>query len=387
MTAALVCWALPGLVVGTETAERVRIGFVTTLSGPGASIGADIRDGFQLATRLSADRLGGLTVQLQVVDDAANPETGKAAVERMVRRDHVDVMTGVVFSNVLLAVLPTILEAETVYLSPNTGPQEYAGEKCNPYFYAVAWQNEDMSFATGRFVADRGYRAVHAIAPNYAGGRETVNGFKRGFPGTVTETYTKLGQLDYAPELSTLRAANSDALFIFLPGGMGINFIKQFVAAGMSRSTQLMMTGISADEDSITALGDTLLGAFNTSEWAHDLDNEANRRFVAAFRKAYGRLPTMYAAQGYDTARLLDRAIADVKGRIEDKAALRRALEAARFQSVRGSFAFNSNHFPIQDIYLRVVSKTADGRITNRTIGTVVSGLRDAYAGQCRMPR
>ncbi len=367
-------------------ADRVKIGFVSTLSGPAAAIGIDVRDGFNLAAKLNGGKLGGLPAEVTVLDDAVNPDTGRQAVERLLKRDRVDIMTGIVFSAVLLPVLPAILESQTFYLSPNTGPQDYAGEKCNPYFFAVAWQNEDLAAAMGKFVTDKGFKNVTLIAPNYPGGRETLNGFKRTYKGKFEEIYTKLGQLDYAAELATMRAAKPDALFVFLPGGMGINFVKQFVASGLSKDTQMFVPGFNADEDILKPLGETMLGTFNTSHWAHDLDNAANRKFVEAFRKEYNRTPTMYASQGYDTAMLLDAAIRDVKGKIEDKKALRRALEAARFQSTRGSFRFNKNHYPIHDIYMRVVSKDAKGVVTNKTLGKAVSDFADPFAVNCKMP-
>ena len=367
-------------------AEKLKIGFLSTLSGPAAATGSDTRDGFNLALKMNGGKLGGLPVELLVADDAVNPDIARPAVERMLKRDRVDFMTGIVFSAVLLPVMPAILESKTFYLSSNTGPRDYAAEKCNPYFFAVAWQNEDIPAAMGKFVSERGFGKIALIAPNYPGGRETLDGFKRTFTGKHEEIYTKLGQLDYAAELAQLRANKPEALFVFLPGGMGINFIKQFVASGLSKDMQLFVPNGIADEDTIRPLGELLLGTFNASHWGHDLVNDANRRFVGAFQEEYKRLPTMYAAQGYDTALLIDSAVKAVKGRIEDKAALRRALEAAKFASVRGAFRFNRNHYPIHDIFMRVVSRDAQGRITNRTLGPVVSNFEDPYASLCKMP-
>ena len=375
-----------GLAFGASAADKVKIGFMSTLSGPAAAIGGDVRDAFQLLIKLNGGKLGGLPAEVIVVDDQLNADVGKQGVERLLKRERVDLMTGMVFSAVLLPVIPAILESQTFYISPNTGPKDYAGEKCNPYFFAAAWQNEDVANAMGRFVTERGIKNVTLVAPNYPGGRETLDGFKRTFKGKYEEIYTKLNQLDYGAELAQIRASKPEAMFVFLPGGMGINFVKQYVASGLSKDVQLFVPGFNADEDTLKALGDSMLGVFNTSQWAHDLDNPANKKFVEAFRKEYNRLPTMYASQGYDTAQLMDAAIRDVKGKIEDKRALRRALEAARFQSVRGSFKFNKNHYPIHDIYMRVVSKDADGRVTNRTIGKAVADFADPFASTCKMP-
>ena len=365
----------------------VKVGLLSTLSGPGAGLGVDIRDGFQLAVKLSGGKFSGKAVDVIVADDQASPDVGRQTADRLVKRDKVDFMTGIVFSNVMLAVGSPTFQSKTFYISANAGPSQYAGEQCNPYFFSASYQNDNMHEAVGKVVTDKGFKKVALIAPNYPAGKDAIAGFKRFFKGEVaSETYTTLNQLDYGTELSKLRATKPDAVYIFLPGGMGINFIKQFVGAGLSKDITLFGPGFSGDEDVIKAVGDPMLGMFNTSQWGHDMDNAANKKFVAEFEKAYGRLPTLYAAQGFDAARLIEAAVRDSKGNLEDKAAVRKALEAAKFDSVRGAFKFNSNHFPIQDYYLRVITKDAKGRVTNRTLGTVFKAHSDAYAASCKMP-
>ena len=286
----------------------------------------------------------------------------------------------------MLAVGPAVFENQTFYISANAGPSQYAGEQCNPFFFNVAWQNDNLHEAVGKYVQDKGFKNVVIVTPNYPGGKDAVAGFTRFYKGKVAEEiYTKLGQLDYAAELAQIRAIKPDALFFFLPGGMGINFVKQFVAAGLSRDTQLFAPGFSADEDVIKAVGAPMMGMFNSSHWAHDIDNPENRRFVAAFQKEYGRMPSLYASQGYDAALMIDGAVRDVKGKVEDKKALQKALEARHFKSVRGDFKFNSNHYPVQNYYLRVIGKDADGRITNRMMGTIFTNHADAYVSACKM--
>ena len=367
-------------------ADQLRIGFLSTLSGPGGAIGVDIRDGFNLAVKTSGGKLGGLGLDLQIVDDQLKPDVAKQAVDRMLQQQKPHIITGMVFTNVLLPVAPSILESKTFYISPNTGPNDYAGAKCNPYFFVSSWQSEDIPGAMGKFVGERGVKSIYLIGANYPGGRENLSGFKRFYKGNVVdEVYTPMNQLDFSVDLANMQAKKPEAVFIFLPGGMGINFIKQFAAAGLGKSIQLFVPGYSADEDTIKAVGDSLLGTVNTSFWAHDLDNPANKRFVADFEKEYGRLPTMYAAQGYDTAMLIDSAVKRVKGRVEDKEAFRRALQAADFKSVRGSFKFNKNQFPIQDYFLRVVRKDEKGRITNRLMGKILTDHQDSFVGQCKM--
>lgn len=365
----------------------VKVGLLSTLSGPGAGLGVDIRDGFQLAVKLSGGKFSGKAVDVIVADDQASPDVGRQTADRLVKRDKVDFMTGIVFSNVMLAVGAPTFQSKTFYISANAGPSQFAGEQCNPYFFSASYQNDNMHEAVGKVVTDKGFKKVALIAPNYPAGKDAIAGFKRFFKGEVaSETYTTLNQLDYGTELSKLRATKPDAVYIFLPGGMGINFIKQFVGAGLSKDITLFGPGFSGDEDVIKAVGEPMLGMFNTSQWGHDMDNAANKKFVAEFEKAYGRLPTLYAAQGYDAARLIEAAVRDSKGKLDDKAAVRKALEAAKFDSVRGAFKFNSNHFPIQDYYLRVITKDAKGRVTNRTLSPVFKNHADAYAASCKMP-
>ncbi|TRZ65220.1 MAG: ABC transporter substrate-binding protein [Comamonadaceae bacterium] len=379
--------AVTALAAAAQSTEPVKIGLLSTMSGPGAGLGIDIRDGFQLAVKLGGGKLGGRPAEIIIADDQASPDVGRQTADRLVKRDKVDFMTGVVFSNVMLAVGAPTFQSKTFYVSANAGPSQYAGEQCNPYFFSASWQNDNLHEAVGKTVMDKGYKKVALIAPNYPAGKDALTGFKRFYKGEIaSETYTQLTQLDYGAELSQLRASKPDAVYIFLPGGLGINFIKQFVGAGLSKDMTLFGPGFSGDEDVIKAVGEPMLGMFNTSQWAHDLDNAANKKFVAAFEKEFGRLPSLYAAQGYDAAKLIDAAVRDSKGKLEDKAAVRKALEAAKFDSVRGAFKFNINHYPIQDYYLRVITKNAKGQVTNRTIGTVFKNHADAYAGSCKMP-
>jgi branched-chain amino acid transport system substrate-binding protein len=374
------------LAAPAYAADKVKIGFIGTLSGPNASVGVDIRDAFQLAIKLNGGRLGGLPAEVLIGDDGLKPEQAKSLAERYIRQEKVDFVTGTVFSNVVLAIAPEILASKTFYIAPNAGPAPYSGAQCNPFFFVSSWPSEAYSEAAGQYITSKGIKNVLFLAPNYQGGKDAATGFKRYFKGKlVDEMYTKLGQLDYAAELSQIRAAKPDALYVFLPGGMGINFIKQFVAAGLSKDIQLVVPLWGSDQDIIRAVGDPMLGLFSLGHWTIDLDNAANKRFVAEFEKAYKRLPTGYAASGYDTGLLLDAAIRKVKGKIEDKEALRAAIKSADFKSVRGDFRFGANQFPVQNYYLQVVSKNAEGKIAHKTMGTVLTARGDAYVQDCKM--
>ncbi|TFZ02744.1 ABC transporter substrate-binding protein [Ramlibacter henchirensis] len=382
--AAAACLAAATLA---HAADRVKVGFVSTLSGPSSALGVDIRDGFMLAVRLNGGKLGGLPAEVLITDDQFNPDVGRQAFERYVKRDKVDVMTGVVFSNIMLAALPEAVDNNVVYISPNAAPSSIAGKDCNPMFFAASWPNDAYHEAAGAFATQRGLKNAYLIAPNYQAGKDSLAGFKRTFKGQVVgETYTKLGQLDYAAELAEIRAAKPQTLYIFLPGGMGINFIKQFIGSGLSKDTMLLLPGFSADQDVISAVGPAMAGLFNTAHWSPDLDNPANRKFVAEFQKAYNRLPTLYASQGYDTALLIDAAVRDAKGKVEDRQAFRNALRAAKFESVRGPFKFNKNQYPIQNYYVRSIGNDGKGGLVNKSFNEpILRDHGDAYVQQCQM--
>ena len=370
----------------SQAADKVKIGFISTLSGPSAALGVDIRDAFMLAVKLNGGKLGGLPAEVLIGDDQFKPDVGRQLAEKDVKLDKVNFLTGFVFSNIMLASVPVAFENKVIYVSPNAAPSPLAGKQCNPYFFVASWPNDAYHEAAGQHATDKHYKSVYMIAPNYQAGKDSLEGFKRFYKGRLAgEVYTQLGQLDYSAELAQVRAAKPDAMYIFLPGGMGINFIKQFVAAGLSTEIQLITPGFSSDQDIIRAVGDPMLGTFDAAHWALDLDNAANKKFVKAFEEEYKRIPTVYASQGYDTALLIDSAVRAVKGKVEDTEGVRKALKAAKFQSVRGSFKFNRNQYPIQNYYLRVVGKDAQGRLVNKTIGTIFKDRGDAYVQDCPM--
>jgi branched-chain amino acid transport system substrate-binding protein len=386
LASALASIAIAAASLPSHAADKVKIGFISTLSGPSAALGVDIRDAFMLAVKLNGGKLGGLPAEVLIGDDQFKPEVGRQLAEKDVKLDKVNFLTGFVFSNIMLASVPVAFENKIIYVSPNAAPSPLAGKQCNPYFFAASWPNDAYHEAAGQHATDKGYRSVYMLAPNYQAGKDSLEGFKRFYKGRIAgEVYTQLGQLDYSAELAQVRAAKPEAVYIFLPGGMGVNFIKQFVGAGLSKDIQLITPGFSSDQDIIRAVGDPMLGTFDAAHWALDLDNAANKKFVAAFENEYKRLPTVYASQGYDTALLIDSAVREVKGKIEDTEAVRKALKAAKFQSVRGAFKFNRNQYPIQNYYLRVVGKDSQGRIVNKTMGTIFKDRGDAYVQDCPM--
>lgn len=368
-------------------ADPIKVGVALDISGPFAGPGAEIRDGLNLAIQQLDHKLGGLPAEFIEADTAGNPETARQVADRFIKRDKVSFFTGPVGSNVVLAVAPTVFGAKVPFLSANPGPSQLAGKQCSPYFFGTSYQNDAMHEAAGQHAADKGYQKVVVLAPNYPAGKDAVNGFKRSYQKPVAdEVYTKVGQLDFAAELAQLRATKPDAVYIFQPGGMGINFIKQFMGAGLNKDIVLISSPFTADQDIIAAVGEPMVGIYNASSYAHDLDNAANKKFVAAFEKAYGRMPTLYAAFAYDAVMNMDAAVKATGGKLDDRAALAKAVKTAKFDSVRGNVSYGNNQFLTQDYYLRQVVKTKNGKITNALQpGKIFTAHQDSYAAQCGM--
>jgi branched-chain amino acid transport system substrate-binding protein len=357
-------------------AEPVKIGVITTLSGGGAGLGIDMRDAFTLAIKQSGNK----EIELVVEDDAQKPEIAVQLAEKMIQSDKVDLMTGIIWSNLAMAVVPSVVAQDIIYLSPNAGPSALAGAKCNPNYFNVAYQNDNFHEAMGQY-SNKDYKKTFILAPNYPAGKDALTGFKRYYKGELAgEIYTQIGQADYAAEIAQIRDSGADSVYFFLPGGMGIGFMKQYAQSGVN--IPVLGPGFSFSQDILPAVGDAALGVKNSASWAKDLDNEANKKFVEAFKAEYNRLPSIYAAQSWDTANLILSALS--KASVKDKEAFRTALKAADFQSVRGKFTFNTNNHPIQDIYVREVVKEGDV-LTNKIIATAFEQHKDAYAEQCKM--
>ena len=376
------------LVLGTSAygAEQVKIGYIATMSGPTASLGTDILDGFKLGIKHCGDKLGGLPVELIIGDDQLKPDVGVQVANRMIEKDKVDLVTGIVFSNVMMAVAKPITDAGIFLISGNAGPSPLAGKGCLPDFFAVSWQNDQTHEAMGKYLQDQGVKSLYLMAPNYQAGKDGLAGVKRYFKGEIVgEVYTKINQPDYAAELAQLRAAKPEAVFVFYPGGMGINFVKQYAQAGLKEEIPLYTTAFTLDQSVLPAMGDAALGLLNSSFWSPDLKNPVNEKFVKDFKATYNRLPSLFAAQGYDAALLINSAIGAVGGDLSDKDKLREAFKKADFQSVRGAFRFNNNHFPIQDFYIRKVVENDEGILTNQMIGVAFKDHADAYHDQCEM--
>lgn len=354
---------------------KVKIGLITTLTGGGAALGTDTRDGFMLAI----EQAGNEAIEVVVEDDQRKPDIAVQLADKMIQSDKVDILTGIVWSNLALAVAPAANAQGKFYVSTNAAPAQLAGKGCNKDYFAVSYQNDNLHEAAGAHAAASEYKNVFILAPNYPAGHDSLTGFKRLYQGELSgELYTKLGQTDYAAEIAQIRASGADSIFFFLPGGMGISFLKQYADSGID--LPVIGPAFSFDQAILQAVGDAALGIHNTSLWNKDIDNAANKAFVDSFEEAYGRLPSLYAAQAFDTANLILAAAGQTD--IADRDAFRAALKAADFDSVRGKFRFGNNQHPIQDIYVREVIKEGD-IYTNKIISTVLTDHQDVYASEC----
>lgn len=366
-----------GAPVMADGHAPLKVGMITTLSGGGAGLGIDVRDGFMLAINQAENA----NIEVIIEDDQRKPEIAVQLADEMIQSKKVDVLTGIIWSNLAMAVVPAATAQGKFYLSPNAGPSALAGRGCHQNYFNVAWQNDNLHEAAGAYANTAGYGNSFILAPNYPAGQDALTGYKRQYGGELAgEVFTKLGQTDYAAEIAQIRASGADSVFFFLPGGMGISFLKQYANSGLD--IPVVGPAFSFDQGILQAVGAAALGVVNTSQWNKDLDNATNAAFVESFQAEYGRLPSLYASQGFDTANLLLSAMAAAD--VSDADAFRAALKAADFDSTRGDFAFGDNHHPVQNIYVREVIQEGDV-FTNKIIGTALTDHADVYGADCKM--
>jgi branched-chain amino acid transport system substrate-binding protein len=375
------------LVAGPALAQQpLKIGMVTTLSGPGGYLGQDVRDAFNLAIELEGGKLGGAPVQLLVEDDALKPGQAKEIAERFMKTEKIKLLTGIIFSNVAGATVPDILDNGGIYVSPNAGPSNFAGKECHKNYFVVSWQNDTLHESAGQNATNLGYKKAMVLAPNYQAGKDAIAGFKRFFKGDVVgEIYTRLDQTDFAAEMAQIRAAKPEVVFQFHPGGLGIAFMRQYAQAGLLTEVPMVVAAPSLDAVILKAIGDAALGVNISSHWNSDFDNASSKKFVAEFQKKYNRMPTYYASQGYDTALAIAAALKATGGKVEDTNAFSAAMRKADFQSVRGAFKFGPNQHPINDWHALKVEKGADGQLGIVTKGKVLEAHSDFYAKSCKI--
>ena len=370
---------------GAQGQEKLKIGIIATLSGPPAVLGQQLRNGFNLAVKDLNGKLGGRDVEVIVADDELKPDLAVNKVKALVDRDKVDFVVGPIFSNILAAIMKPVTEGGAILISPNAGTSNFAGKECNPNFFVTSYQNDQVFAVSGKHAQDTGIKKAFLMAPNYQAGKDALAGFKAFFKGDIAdEVYVPLNQLDFSAELAKIAAAKPDAIYVFLPGGMGVNFVKQFRQAGLANNVTFL-SAFTVDESTLPAQQDAALGFFGGANWAPDLDNPQNKRFVAAYEKEFGAVPATYAFQAYDAALLIDSAVRQVQGNLANREALRAAMMKAEFASLRGGFKFNTNHYPIQDFYLVKVAKRADGKFETQIVKKVFENYADPHAKDCAM--
>ena len=380
-------FAAAALVASPALAQqKLKIGFITTLSGPTGGIGKHMKDSVEIALDHLGRKVGGLETEVIFGDDQQKTDVGVQVAEEMLKKHQVDFMSGIIWSNVMMAVAPVVTGAGKIMVGANAGPSPLAGAQCNELFFSTSWNNDQSPEAMGKFLQDKGINDVYVLAPNYQAGKDMVAGLKRYYKGRVVEeTYTKLGQQDYQAEISQLRSKNPKAVFAFFPGGMGIQFVKQYVQAGL-RDQIPLYTVFTVDETTLPALKEAAIGQYEARFWSPDLDIPASKKYVADFQKKFGYTPSYYGAQSYDAIMLIDSALKATKGNVKDTKALIAAMRKANFSSVRGKFAYNVNHLPIQDFYLlkAVKSSNADG-VEMHIEQKAFEKHKDAYYQDCKM--
>ena len=367
--------------------KTIKIGFVSTFSGPTTVIGNDMRDSLELALDHLGRKIGGLPVEVIYEDDQQKPEVGKQKTDKLIESDKVDFIVGYIWSNVLLASVKSAVDSKTFLITSNAGPHQIAGEQCSPYVFSTSWQNDQTPQAMGHYMNQKGVKTVFLIGPNYAAGKDMLGGVASTFKGEVVgQELTKWpDQLDFSAELSKARAAKPDAIFVFYPGAAGVQFLTQYSQSGLKDQIPLY-TVFTIDELSLPRQGELALGVPGAQEWVNDLPGDANKKFVTDYRTKYpGLSPSFCGAQTYDAANLINSAVVATKGNLSDKEALRKAMEKANFKSVRGGFKFGNNHMPIQNFYLQDVVKDAKGDFVLKTVATVVKDGQDDFHAKCPM--
>jgi branched-chain amino acid transport system substrate-binding protein len=369
-----------------EAQQSVKIGFVSTFSGPTAVIGNDMRNSFDLALDHLGHKMAGKPVEVVYEDDQQKPEVGVQKSQKLIESDKVNFVVGFIWSNVLLASVKPIVDSQTFLISSNAGPSQIAGEQCSPYFFSTSWQNDQTPQAMGEYMTQKGVKTAFLMGPNYAAGKDMLTGVRTTFKGQIVgEELTRWpDQLDFSTELSKVRAAKPDSVFVFYPGAAGVQFLTQYVQSGLKGQIPLY-TAFTIDETTLPLQKDLALGVPGAQEWVNDLPNEANKKFVADYKAKHQKGPSFYGAQSYDAVNLVNSAVVAVNGDLGKKDAMRDAMRKASYASVRGPYKYGNNHFPIQNFYLQEVVKDAGGNLALKTMATIVKDSQDKFHDKCPM--
>src|SRR6266700_2651265 len=366
------------LANSASAGDTIMIGFVSTFSGPTAVIGNDMRNSFELALDHLGRKMGGKPVEVIYEDDGQKPDVGKQKTEKVIQSDRVNFITGYIWSNVLLASLKPAVDSKTFLISANAGPSQIAGELCSPYFFSTSWQNDQTPQAMGEYMNQKGVKSAFLIGPNYAAGKDMLTGVRATYKGrVVAEELTKWPeQLDFSTELSKVRAAKPDAVFVFYPGAAGVQFLTQYAQAGLKGQIPLY-TAFTGDAITLPLPKELALGVPGAQQWVNDLPYDANKKFVADFRAKHKNYPSFYGAQSYDAVNLVNSAVVAVKGDLSKKDEMRAEMRKANYASVRGPYKYGNNHFPIQSFYLQDVVRDGEGNLTLKTVATIVRDNQD----------
>jgi branched-chain amino acid transport system substrate-binding protein len=386
-TAALAA-TLAAAAASGAAAQELRIGFLNTTTGGGALIGKHLENGWKLGLEHAGwtkdgDKLGGVPTKIFYADDQGKPDVGLKEVDKFLKQDKVHIVSGIIWSHVMLTIQKPIFESKVMILSTNAGPSPLAGEQCNPLFTSSSFMNDGNAEATGVMATKDGIKTVVAMAPNYQAGKDNVNGFVRTYKGgKVVETILfKVGETDYQADLAKVRAVKPQALYIFAPGAMGVAFMKQWASSGLNKEIKLYSI-YTIDGVTLPGIGDAAIGATEAGHWNPDLDNAKNKRFIKDYMAKFGHMPSYFAVQSYDAPELIAKAMKAVGGKTDDMGAVAKAIRKGTMDSPRGTIKYNVNGMVMQPYWRLNVVKGADGKPTIKGAEKILDH-KDAYWEKC----
>ena len=354
--AALALLATP--VAWAQTQGKLKVGFMLPATGTYASLGTAIDNGFRLYVAEQGGKIGGRDVEYVRVDDESDPAKATDNVNKLIKRDNVDVIVGTVHSGVAMAMAKAAKESGTLLIVPNAGATAVTGPMCAPNIFRSSFSNWQPGYAMGEVAAKKGHKKIVTITWKYAAGDETIKGFKEGFEkggGTVVkELSLPFPNVEFQALLTEIAALKPDAVFTFFAGGGAVKFVKDYSAAGLKKSIPLYGSGFLTD-GTLEAQGADAEGLITALHYADNLNTKRDQSFRLAYAKTYKLQPDVYAVQGYDAAQMLGIGLNATKGDAKNIQGFAQALRAAKIDSPRGTFTLSKSHNPVQDIYLRKV--------------------------------
>ena len=374
--------ALATLTTQAQGLPKLKVGLMLPYTGTYAALGNAIENGFRLHVAEQGGKLGGREVEYVKVDDESDPSKATDNVNKLVKRDNVDVLVGSVHSGVAMAMAKVAKDTGTILIVPNAGADAVTGAMCAPNIFRSSFSNWQPGYAMGEIVAKRGHKKVVTITWKYAAGDESVKGFKESFEkggGTVVkELNLPFPNVEFQALLTEIAAAKPDAVYTFFAGGGAVKFVKDYAAAGLKKAIPLYASGFLTD-GTLDAQGADGKGLMTVLHYADSLNTPRDNAFRLAYAKTYKLQPDVYAVQGYDAAQILGIGMAAVKGDLSKKGEFTSAVEKAKIDSPRGVFTLSKAHNPVQDFYLRQV-----GDKENKLVSIASKALADPARG-CKM--